>query len=71
MRVSLRYGAVNLPDINVTNGATVGDVTNDFRSSLGLPESVDVMVNGSGASMHTVLNEGDRVSYEKKACNKA
>jgi hypothetical protein len=70
MRITLRYGVTKLENVEVSEGTTVNDIIDDFGAALGLPESVDTLINGVSAGDRALL-DGDTVTFEKKACAKA
>lgn len=69
--VTLRYGTQRINNMNLAEGQTIQDAINLFGPALGLPESVQSIVNGVPVGTNTPLNAGDSVTFEKKACNKA
>lgn len=70
-QVTLRYGLTKLENINVDDEATYNDVRLQYSSMLGLPESVDTFVSGDLVDDDDYVQDGDVITYEKRACAKA
>lgn len=70
-QVTLRYGLTKLENINVDDAATYDDVRLQYASMLGLPESVDTFVSGNVVDGDDYVQDGDVITYEKRACAKA
>lgn len=71
MRITLRYGVTKLENVEVEHDSTVEDLVDQFGTALGLPESVESLVNGSTVDLDSEVSDGDIVTFEKTACRKA
>jgi len=71
MKITIRYGVTKLENVEMEADSDVSAVILRFGTALGLPESVDVYVNGEVEDSNTPLYDGDTVVFEKAACRKA
>lgn len=71
MQITIRYGLTKLENITVDGDSTYGEIRSQYSSVLGLPESVDTYVDGNLAEEDNFPRDGDVLTFEKRACEKA
>jgi hypothetical protein len=71
MRITLQYGITKLENVTVDEETVVGGIIDRFGPALGLPESVDAVIDGEVVDSYYTPRDGDTVEFEKRACAKA
>lgn len=71
MRISLRYGTATMNNVSVANGTSLTKIIRDHGPSLGLPEAVDIYITGVKKNASASPVDGDVITFEKRACEKA
>lgn len=71
-KITVRYGSDSRP-VTVSSGATVGAIIadNSTRLILGYGDNVKALINGVEMSGDTVPSDGDEITIETRANQKA
>lgn len=71
--VTLKYGLTREVRTEVEDGTTIRTVLSNtgYRATLGLPEKVSAVIDGTTVGLDETLADGDVVVFERQAAEKA